>query len=78
MFQDLASTELITASAWKLAPRFNRVDKQILFYLLWKTSDFDVPAVLQLQTEVASSSISKISVFFSQTVSSNIYYSAQL
>lgn len=42
MFQDLASTELKTSSAWKLASRFNRLDKQILFYLVWKMSGFVV------------------------------------
>lgn len=42
MFQDLAFTSLKTSSAGKLAPRFHRLDKQILFYLVWKMSAFIV------------------------------------
>lgn len=73
MFQDLATTELKTASVRKLAPRFNRLDKQILFYLVWKMSVSVVTAIQQLQTEVAISSISKISVTLpSVSLSSNI------
>ena len=62
MFQDLASTELKTASVWKLAPRFDRLDKQILLSLVWKTSAFVVTVVQQFQTEGTISSISKVSV----------------